>query len=94
MRMIKSRMDLVNRVEGFPIKPDPASLHHLMRELGAVAEESLYIGDSDVDIRTAENAGIDSAWVSWGFRRRNELAGANPMHEFNDVKALEAFLLN
>ena len=61
---------------------------------GAEKSEAIYIGDSDVDIRTAANAGIDNAWVAWGFRRRDELEGATPMHEFYDVKALEAFLLN
>ena len=80
--------------ETTPKKPDPTAAERIIAAAGAEKCEAIYIGDSDVDIRTAENAGIDNAWVGWGFRRRNELDGANPMHEFHDVQALEAFLLN
>ena len=79
--------------ETTPKKPDPTAAERIIAAAGAEKSGAIYIGDSDVDIRTAENAGIDSAWVSWGFRRRNELEGAVPMHEFHDTKALTAFLL-
>ena len=39
-----------------------------MRQLGCTPEESVYIGDSDVDVQTAKNAGIDGIFVDWGFR--------------------------
>lgn len=79
--------------ETTPKKPDPTAAEHIMAAAGAQKSETIYIGDSDVDIRTAENAGVESAWVAWGFRRRDELQGATPMHEFYDVASLEAFLL-
>ena len=80
--------------ETTPKKPDPTAAERIIAAAGAKKCEAIYIGDSDVDIRTAENAGIDNAWVAWGFRRRNELGDAAPMHEFYDAKALEAFLLS
>ncbi len=41
-----------------------------MRRLRIDAEEAVYIGDSEVDIQTAANAGLDSIIVTWGFRDR------------------------
>lgn len=55
-------------------------------------EDALYIGDSGVDQQTAQNAGVDFAWVSWGFRREEEMFPL-PELRFEDAAALEAFLL-
>lgn len=60
-------------VEGYATKPDPALLHRLMDELGAVPQTTLFVGDSNVDIRTAKNGGIAGCGVLWGFRTRQEL---------------------
>ena len=54
-------------------KPAPDSVFEVMRQLNCAAVESIYIGDSEVDIRTALNAGIDSIIVEWGFRDREFL---------------------
>lgn len=51
-------------------KPAPDSVFAAMDELGLAPEECVYIGDSDVDIRTAHNAGIPCISVTWGFRDR------------------------
>ncbi len=48
-------------------KPDPEGLLALVREAGVTAEETLMIGDSDVDILTARNAGVWSMGCSYGF---------------------------
>lgn len=66
-------------VDGVPTKPDPALLHRLMGEMGATADDTLFVGDSSVDIRTAKNGGLTSCGVLWGFRTRQELEaeGAN-----------------
>ncbi len=85
---------VMGKQEGFPIKPDPASLHHLMRELGAVAEESLYIGDSDVDIRLGQNAGLRTVGVTWGFRGREELSAAGATHLCSAPAELSSLILN
>ncbi|MBP5255116.1 MAG: HAD-IA family hydrolase [Lachnospiraceae bacterium] len=53
---------------GIPKKPDPAQVTATLRRLGVSEDEAVYIGDSDIDIRTAENAGIPCVSVVWGFR--------------------------
>lgn len=54
--------------KGIPNKPAPDGVRMIMEEMGRGPEETLYVGDSDVDIKTAENAGIRCVSVSWGFR--------------------------
>lgn len=56
-----------------PTKPDPTLLHELMERMGAAAGETLFVGDSNVDIRTAKNGGLTSCGVLWGFRTAQEL---------------------
>lgn len=60
-------------IDGLPVKPDPTLLHRLMGELGATAADTLFVGDSNVDIRTAKNGGLTGCGVLWGFRTRAEL---------------------
>ena len=45
-----------------------------MEQCGATAEQTYMVGDSGVDIQTANSAGIHSIGVTWGFRSREELA--------------------
>ena len=49
-------------------KPAPDSVLEAMRQLGVTRAETVYIGDSDVDVETARNAGVACCAVSWGFR--------------------------
>ena len=49
-------------------KPAPDTIFEALRELGVTAEGAVYIGDSDVDIRTAENCGMACISVTWGLR--------------------------
>lgn len=59
--------------EGFPLKPDAALLELIMEKCGATPETTFMIGDSGVDIQTAQAAGVRSVGCSWGFRPRTEL---------------------
>lgn len=61
-----------------PKKPSPVSLMEAMRALSSKSEESLYVGDSEVDIQTARNAGISCVAVSWGFRPKELLENEKP----------------
>lgn len=61
---------------GLPTKPDPTLLHKLMDRLGATQEDTLFVGDSNVDICTAKNGGLTGCGVLWGFRSREELEAA------------------
>ena len=58
---------------GLPAKPDPTLLDRLMERMGADPAGTLFVGDSNVDIRTAKNGGLTSCGVLWGFRSRQEL---------------------
>ena len=58
----------VGEREGVRKKPAPDSVLTVMDELGSQPKDCLYIGDSDVDIATAANAGINCISVLWGFR--------------------------
>lgn len=59
--------------EGFPLKPDAALLHLIMKECAASPETTFMVGDSGVDIQTAKAANVRSIGCSWGFRPRTEL---------------------
>lgn len=56
-----------------PSKPDPAIINEIMGLAGVGKEETLYVGDSEVDMQTARNSGVDVVGVTWGFRPRKEL---------------------
>ena len=62
--------------EGIERKPSPQGLVKLMEESGFVKEECVYIGDSEVDIKTANSAGVDLICVLWGFRSEAQLKSA------------------
>ena len=49
-------------------KPNPDAVIAALKELGSTKEEAIYVGDSEVDLATANNAGIPCALVLWGFR--------------------------
>lgn len=53
-------------------KPAPDMVYKALRTMDGAASP-VYIGDTDVDLETAENAGMDCISVSWGFRSRDEL---------------------
>lgn len=61
-------------------KPAPDSVFRALRELGASADGAVYIGDSEVDVKTAQNAGLISIGVTWGFRDRSVLVEAGADH--------------
>jgi phosphoglycolate phosphatase len=66
--------------EAFPRKPDPTSAHHLVERLGRGAAETLYVGDTPIDIQTAHAAKLTVAAVTWGFRSEQELSEWSPHH--------------
>ena len=62
--------------EGLPLKPEPDGVHRFCRQVQVEPGETLFVGDSDVDVMTASNAGLCCLGVSWGFRGRRELEEA------------------
>ena len=59
---------------GYPLKPDPAIVEEALARAGVLRSDALLVGDSPTDMHTAENGGIDSLAVSWGYRTREDLA--------------------
>lgn len=64
--------------EEIAVKPDPAIVDEILWTSGAARENTLYVGDSDVDMQTAHNAGVRVCAVLWGFRMREELVPYKP----------------
>jgi phosphoglycolate phosphatase len=69
-----SRFDLVRgALPGVPLKPDPAPALSIAGELGVPPEACLFLGDSNIDMKTAAAAGMFAVGALWGFRTANEL---------------------
>ncbi len=78
--------------EGVPKKPDPAGVYLIMKELGVTSGECLYFGDTGTDMQTGKNAGLDTAGVLWGFRKREELERFSPKYLIETPQEAIAFL--
>ena len=61
----------LGEVAGQPKKPDPTILYGVIKELGC--DTAIYVGDSEPDIRVAENANVPSVLMTWGFRDKQAL---------------------
>lgn len=61
---------------GIARKPDPDGVYRLLQETNTPIESAVYIGDTDIDVTVAKNAGMDCVAVDWGFRDRDVLISA------------------
>lgn len=64
---------------GIPRKPAPDAVFEILDRLDVQKADAVYIGDSDVDLLTAQNAGIPCISVDWGFRSRQQLLAAGAL---------------
>lgn len=71
---------ILGQIDTRPIKPAPDIVFAAMKHFGASPEETIYIGDSNVDMQTGINAGVRTVGVTWGFRSEEELRAFNPWH--------------
>ena len=62
-----------------PLKPDAAVVQLIMEKAGVSREETVFVGDSATDMKTAANGGVRSIGVSWGSRPRTDLQEAGAM---------------
>jgi phosphoglycolate phosphatase len=70
-------------------KPDPALLQEAARRLGVRLDRCLMVGDSDVDVDAAINAGIPAVWCSWGgIHMDRPTRACLPVSRFNEVVEL------
>lgn len=74
------------------IKPHPQVVNEIIAKTGVLLSEVLYIGDSDVDMQTAHNAGVDAVGVSWGFRPRKDLETFSPVAIIDNAEDLLSVL--
>lgn len=75
-----------------PRKPDPTAVFRVMEELSVTKPETLYVGDSDVDMFTARNAGLDACGVLWGFRPEHVLAESGARFLAKNAEELERII--
>ena len=73
-----------------PKKPAPDTAYYVLKKMQTEKEKALFIGDSQVDVETAKNAGLDSILVTWGFRDRETLVKAGAVNLAEDTEALYA----
>lgn len=74
-------------------KPNPDAVLAALRHIGVEREDAIYVGDTEVDLQTARNAGMECASVDWGFRTREQLVEIGAEHIFDTVQELEEYLL-
>lgn len=84
---------ILGQREGVPSKPDPTIAYEIIEHTGIAKEDTVYIGDSCVDMQTGKNAGITTVGVSWGFRPKTELESYNPDFIADDADELRKYLL-
>ena len=73
-------------------KPDPESVHAIINKYGLTTRDTVYIGDSEVDVLTAQNAGVDCVAVSWGFRDREVLVDTGATMIADNMEELYEYL--
>jgi 2-phosphoglycolate phosphatase len=73
---------------GYPKKPDPESLKALMGKEGAVPSETLFVGDSSIDVETGSKAGVLTVMLAQGFSEREDLERSGPDHLVEDFREL------
>ncbi|NLY71910.1 MAG: HAD family hydrolase [Clostridiales bacterium] len=59
-------------------KPAPDNVYEVMSKLKSSKDKTIYVGDSDIDVKTAKNAGLYCVAVSWGYRPKEVLIKENP----------------
>jgi len=82
---------VIGRQEKYLSKPNPEGALELMRQFNASPHETIYIGDSRVDVETAKNAGIKCIGVTWGFGVRAEVELAD--YIVHNAKMIEEIIL-
>lgn len=87
-------INVLGQRTGVPVKPSPDIVHEIMATANVNKEDVLYVGDSGVDMQTANNAGINAVAVSWGFRPRQELETYCPIAIINQAEELIPYIMD
>ncbi|MBR3631491.1 MAG: HAD family hydrolase [Elusimicrobiaceae bacterium] len=78
--------------EGFPTKPHPMLVEKICQESAVSSADTLYVGDSEVDMQTAQNAGVQACAVTWGFRSLSLLQSYHPAYVAHKAADILKFL--
>lgn len=70
--------ETIGQKKELPLKPDPHIALSIVESNNLSCDEFVFVGDSEIDVLTARNAGIKSIAVTWGFNSRDFLIGHNP----------------
>lgn len=94
-RMFGDTIDLVvGSTDDRPNKPAPDGVYYALEILGSKLENTVFVGDADTDILTANNAGLVSIGVLWGFRDREVIEKEGAKYIVSTVKDLEKLLIS
>lgn len=85
---------VVGSVETRPNKPAPDGVWYALEQMGVSAQEAVFVGDSEVDMQTAQNADVDAIGVLWGFRSHADLLAAGVKITASSIQELKNMLLN
>lgn len=83
---------IVGRRPDMNIKPAPDALLYICEKTGVTAENTLMVGDSELDIRCGKNAGAHTCAVTFGYRKLSDLLKENPDIIINDMKELTKYI--
>ncbi len=78
--------------DGVPLKPDPQVVADILQAAQCAPNDTLYVGDSGIDMQTAQNAALEAVGVTWGFRPRSDLERFAPAHIVDRPEAIEAIV--
>ncbi|MBQ9699858.1 MAG: HAD-IIIA family hydrolase [Lachnospiraceae bacterium] len=82
----------IGEMGNVPRKPAPDMIYKAIEELGVEKDEAVFIGDSEVDVATGLNAGIDMVTVLWGFRDKAQLIEAGATVFIDNPEGLISYL--
>ena len=84
----------IGQREGMALKPAPDMVELALEQLGASKDETIYLGDSEVDALTARNAGLRFVACLWGFRDREQLEEAGATEFISHPEELLSIINN
>ena len=83
-----------NEAMGIKKKPSADTINKVLNDLNISHENSIYVGDSDVDIMTAKNSNMPCISVTWGFREKEFLIAHNATTIINEPKEILNIIKN
>ncbi len=83
---------VMGKINGVPLKPDPSSALIVAEKMNVLPSETVFVGDSPEDFKTAKNAGMNCVSVLWGYRDRESFAELSQRCFVNNAEELLAVL--